>query len=107
LPALSCAVTFPTGIVGSIVTLLLLKQVFRVDPAREAADFAAARRRNVEPLERRTLVVANPRLDGLRLDAVPGRDEFGITVSRVRHGEQTQTATDAAVLRESDRIVAV
>jgi uncharacterized transporter YbjL len=34
LPALACAVTFPTAIVGSIGTLLLLKQIFHIDLAR-------------------------------------------------------------------------
>ena len=65
----------PTAIVGIIGTLLLLKQIFRIDPAREAAEFAAKNRRQVEPLERRTLVVTNPNLDGVRLDAIPGRLE--------------------------------
>src|SRR6187397_3227142 len=59
LPALAYAVTYPTAIVGIIGTLLLLKQLFRIDPAREAAEFAAKNRRQVEPLERRTLVVTN------------------------------------------------
>jgi putative transport protein len=44
LPALAYAVTYPTAIVGIIGTLLLLKQVFRVDPVREAADFVAKNR---------------------------------------------------------------
>jgi putative transport protein len=71
LPALAYAVTYPTAIAGIIGTLLLLKQILRIDPAREAADFAAKNRRQVEPLERRTLVATNQNLKGLRLDAVP------------------------------------
>src|SRR6201995_2188606 len=89
LPALAYAVTYPTAIVGIIGTLLLLKQIFRVDAAREAAAFATKTRRRVEPLERRTLIVTNPNIDGMRLDAVPGRLEAGVTISRVRHGEET------------------
>src|SRR5689334_8542322 len=52
LPALAYAVTYPTAIVGIIGTLLVLKQIFRVDPAREAAEFAAKNRSKVEPLDR-------------------------------------------------------
>src|SRR5829696_8640548 len=59
LPALAYAVTYPTAIVGIIGTLLLLKRIFRIDPASEAAHFVARNRRQVEPLERRTLVVTN------------------------------------------------
>ena len=107
LPALAYAVTYPTAIVGIIGTLLLLKQIFRIDPAREAADFAAKNRRQVEPLERRTLVVTNPNLEGIRLDAIPGRLEAGVTISRVRHGEETHAATDATVIHRDDRLAVV
>lgn len=107
LPALAYAVTYPTAIVGIIGTLLLLKQFFRIDAAREAADFAAKNRRDVKPIERRTLVVTNPNLDGVPLGDIPGRIETGVTISRVRHGEETHVATDAIVIRRDDRFVAV
>jgi putative transport protein len=107
LPALAYAVTYPTAIVGIIGTLLLLKQIFRVDPAREAADFAAKNRRQIEPLERRTLAVTNPNLDGVRLGTIPGRVESRITISRVRHSGETNAATDATVIRRGDRLAVV
>ena len=107
LPALAYAVTYPTAIVGIIGTLLLLKQIFRVDPAREAADFAAKHRCKAEPLERRTLIVTNPNLDKMRLDAIPGRIESRVTISRVRHGDETHAATDATVIHRDDRLSVV
>jgi putative transport protein len=107
LPALAYAVTYPTAIAGIIGTLLLLKQIFRIDPAQEATDFATKSRGKAEPVERRTLVVTNPNLDGVRLDAVPGRLETGITISRIRHGQGTQAATDATVIHREDRIAVV
>src|SRR5688572_16049980 len=107
LPALAYAVTYPTAIVGIIGTLLLLKTLFRVDPAREAADFAAKQHRQVEPLERRTLVVTNPNLDGVRLDALPGRLEAGVTIARVRHDDETHVASDATVIHRDDRLAVV
>jgi putative transport protein len=107
LPALAYAVTYPTAIVGIIGTLLLLKNVFRVDPAQEAADFATKNRRQVEALERRTLVVTNPNLEGVRLDETPGRTETGVAVSRVRHGAETQAATGATVIHRDDRLAVI
>src|SRR4029077_3922142 len=44
LPALAYAVTYPTAIVGIIGTLLLLRRIFGIDPAREAREFAAKHR---------------------------------------------------------------
>ena len=107
LPALAYAVTYPTAIVGIIGTLLVLKLILRIEPAREALDFAARNQSNIEPLERRTLVVTNPNLDGLRLDKIPGRVESRVTISRVRNGQETVAATDATVIHTNHRLAVV
>jgi putative transport protein len=107
LPALAYAVTYPMAIVGIIGTLLVLKLVFRVDPVREAADFVAKNRSQSEPLERHTLVVTNPNLDGVRLEEIPGRIESRVTISRVRHAGETRAATDATVIHRDDRLAVV
>jgi len=104
LPALGYAVAYPVAIVGIIGTLLLLKQIFRIDPAREAAEFAAKNRAQVEPLERRTLIVTNPNLDGMRIDQIPGRIESRVTIARVRNGDNTVAATDATVIHREHRV---
>ena len=106
-PRSAYAVAYPTAIVGIIGALLLIKTIFRIDPAREAAEFAARIDGNVEPLERRTLVVKNPNLGGVRLDAIPGRIESGVTISRVRHRTETVAATDATVIHLDDRLAVV
>ena len=107
LPALSYAVTYPTAIAGMIGTLVLLKQIFRIDPVQEAIAFAEKNLPKAEPIERRTLVVTNPKLHGVRIDAIPGRIETGVTISRVLHGNEVCAATDATVLYRDDRIAAV
>lgn len=107
LPALACAVTYPTAIAGSLGVLLLIKRIFHIDPAREAAEIAAKNHRQVEPLERRTLVVNNRNLEGVQLGAVPGRIESCVTISRVRHDGETRIATDATVIRCEDCLTVV
>ena len=107
LPALAYAVSYPTAIVGIIGTLLLLKQIFRIDPARESAEFSTRNRGPAEALERRTMVVTNPNLDGVRIDAIPGRTESRVTISRVRNGAETVAATDATVIHRDDRLAVV
>jgi putative transport protein len=107
MPAVAYAVTYPTAIVGIIGTLLLLKSVFRIDASREAEEFAAKTRGKVEPLEHRTLLVTNPKLDGLRIDSIPARAECGVTISRVRNGNRTVVATDAMRIHRNDRMLVV
>jgi putative transport protein len=94
LPALASAVTFPTAIVASLIAVLVLKRVFRIDPAGEALELANAQRRRCEPLERRTMIVTNPNLDGVRVVTIPGRLETGVTVSRVQHGTTVIVANE-------------
>jgi putative transport protein len=109
LPALAYAVTYPVAIAGIIATLLALKALFRIDPLKEAEAFAAEQRRGAEPLERRTLIVENPNLEGVAVEAIPGRREMGVTVSRIRRAGEAEVhlAADGTVLKNGDRIVAV
>jgi putative transport protein len=109
LPALAYAVTYPVAIAGIIGTLLALKGLFRIDPLKEAEVFAAEQRRGAEPLERRTLIVENPNLEGVELEAIPGRRETGVTVSRIRRAGEAEVhlAAGGTVLKNGDRIVAV
>src|SRR4029077_3537849 len=109
LPALAYAVTYPVAIAGIISTLLALKSLFRIDPLKEAEAFAAEQRRGAEPVERRTLMVENPNLEGVKVEALPGRREMGVTVSRIRRAGESEVrlAAGGTVLKKGDRIVAV
>jgi putative transport protein len=109
LPALAYAVTYPVAIAGIISTLLALKSLFRIDPLKEAEAFAAEQRRGAEPVERRTLMVENPNLEGVKVEAVPGRREMGVKVSRIRRAGESEVrlAAGGTVLKKGDRIVAV
>lgn len=107
MPALAYAVTYPTAIVGIIGTLLLLKKLFRVDLAREAEEIAARAPAKRPPLERRTLTVTNPNLNGVRLADVPGLVDSKVTVSRIRHGEVTLVAGGSTLLHTNDRLAVI
>ncbi len=107
LPALAYAVTYPTAIVGIIGTLLLLKRVFRIDPLEEAKEFVANSGPVQKPLERRTLTVTNPNLDGVILGDIPGRIEAGVTFARLRRGDETVVAADRSVVKLGDRLAMV
>jgi putative transport protein len=109
LPALAYAVTYPLGILGIISTMLALKSIYRIDVEQEANEFAAAQRRDVEPLERRTLVVENRNLDHVAIGDIPGLAESGVVVSRIRHAGATEisTATRDTVVQAGDCLLAV
>lgn len=109
LPALAYAVSYPVGVFGIIGVMLFLRQIFRVDPVREAAEFRADRQKGIEPLTRINLVVENPNLDGLEVGDVPGRRETGVIISRIKRlgADEVEVATEQTVLHKGDKILVV
>jgi putative transport protein len=109
LPALAYAVTYPAGILGIIASLLVLKSFFRIDVAAEVQALSVAEASGRPELDRRTLIVENPNLNGLALRDVPGLTESGIVVSRIRRiaDASVLTATPDTTLLVGDALVAI
>ncbi len=109
LPALAYAVSYPIAIIGIIGTILLLKNILRIDPREEAEKFAAEQNAQTVPLEQRTIVVGNPNLDGITVEAVPGAVENPVTISRIRRAgeEDIHIATGSTILHPGDHLLAV
>jgi len=109
LPALAYAVAYPVGIAGIIGSMLVLRLVFRIDPARELAEFRKEQQRGIEPLERMNMVIENRNLDGFPIGQVPARLETGVIVSRIQRAgaAEVQAATEATVMHVGDTILAV
>jgi putative transport protein len=109
LPALACAVAYPAAIVGSLGVVLALKVMFRIDPVKEAMEYAAERRKSIEPLLRRTLVVENPEFAGVSIEAACRRVDSALVISRIRRAGQSevQTAHRHTRLEAGDAVLAV
>lgn len=109
LPALAYAVSYPMAIVAIIATLLILKKAFGIDPRQHAEAFADEQRKSIEPLERRTLRVDNPSLEGIAVASVPGFAHSRVVISRIRPKDEkeVQAATGACLLHCGDQVLAV
>ena len=109
LPALAYSASYPVGIAGIILTLLLLRKIFRIDVAAETAAFEAAQRKGIEPLTRLNIVVDNPHLDGLALRDLPGRRETGVMISRLQRAgaSEVMAATEDSIVHTGDHLLLV
>lgn len=109
LPAVAYAVAYPGGVCGIILTLMMIRLMFRIDPEKEAELFREEQKKGHEALERVNLIVANPGLEGHPISEIPGRLEAGIVVSRIRRagGTEVQTATDQTILHLGDTVLVV
>lgn len=109
LPALSYAATYPLAIVGIILSLILLRLFFKIDISAEAAAFRREQGVGVEPLERVTLTVENPNLDGIPIGYIPGIAEVGVVISRHRSAksDDVKAATPQTIIHFGDLIMVV
>src|SRR5215510_1075990 len=108
-PSVSYAVAYPFGIVGIIVSLLLLRRIFHIDPVAEAEVLQERLRGRREALVRLNLRVDNPNLEGLTIAQIPGIEALGVVVSRLQPaGEnEVRTARADSILHLNDVLLAV
>ncbi len=109
LPALSYAATYPLAIVGIILSLMILRYHFRVDLEQESAAFEHEPGVGIEALERMTLTVDNPNLDGIPIGCLPGIQDAGVVISRHRSSSSidVRAATPQTTLHLGDHVMVV
>lgn len=99
---LGYAVAYPFGIFGIILIMLLVRKVFRIDPAKDLREMEEQSRQKYPPLENLTVRMTNPNIDGHRLDEVPGLEGEGLVISRLKEPGDNgamHMATPESILR--------
>lgn len=101
-PALSCAVTYPLGVLGVIIAILVMNRLW-VRPS----DVAAPNEKHVNNTFIATLRVQNPGVFGRDVHTVAELTNVPFVISRLwRNGEVMLPSTDT-VLQEGDRVLVV
>ena len=92
------AVAYPFGIVGIIITMLLVRKVFSIDVDSEARNVEISREASETTPDFIDLEVTNPNVDGLALRDLPFASEAGVVFSRLlRNGQVTVPEDDSAI----------
>ena len=105
---LAYATAYPFGILGIILTLVLIRLLFRIDPQQEAAEFLEAQRPPEEhAVSSVNLEVTNPNLDGMTVKEIPLTGESGIVISRILHGQRVRVAGPGVRISLGDVLLAV
>ncbi|MEQ9410743.1 MAG: putative transporter [Fuerstiella sp.] len=107
--AAAYAVAYPGGIVGIIASMLLIRRLFKVDVAAEARQLSENEKNGREPIERRCIVVDNTHLGAVPFGRIPGLDETGVRISRIKRAgeEEVHGATDETELHQDDVVQVV
>jgi len=104
-PGLGYAVAYPFGVIGIIVSMLLVRRVFAVNIAQEVADLEE--QSTPDPLDSLHIEVSNRNLDGVALHSIPGLDDEKVIVSRVLQNGCLQLARPDTVVQQGDVLLAV
>ncbi|WP_068111294.1 putative transporter [Tropicimonas marinistellae] len=101
-PSLGYAVAYPFGILGILLTMLLVRFATRVDVPAEAAAYDAARRKGASALPSMNILVRNENLDGLTAGKVPGLFDEGVVASRMKKGDELLLPLPETVVNVGD-----
>ncbi|MCX7718104.1 MAG: putative transporter [Candidatus Sumerlaeaceae bacterium] len=106
-PGLGYAVAYPFGILGIILAMLILRWIFRIRPAQEAAQFQQLQASATPRPATMNIEILNPNMDGLEISRIPGFGESGVVISRVLRGNTVEVAQPDTILRTGDIVLAV
>lgn len=104
---LAYAIAYPFGIIGIILTMVLVRRVFRIDVRREVAAAESAQAPAVPKPATRNFEVRNPNLVGRPLGKIPGLEHSGVVVSRLSRAGRVEVARPEVLLRLGDILHAV
>ena len=100
--ALSCAVTYPLGVVGVILAFILVKKFV----ARKS-DYEPRRQDDSDHTYVAEFRVTNPGIYGLSLRGISALGAPQFVVSRIWHGDQVSIPGPDDILSENDRVLVI
>jgi putative transport protein len=99
------ALAYPGAILGVILTMVLIRRLFRSQAERDLLEVHAEKA--ASSLINASISVENKNLDGLKIKDIPALGELGVVVSRFYHAGQLGVAHDDTVIHSGDVLLAV
>jgi putative transport protein len=96
------AVAYPFGIIGIILTMVLIKRVFHIDAETDGIDDRALKDSEDRAPDYVDLEVTNPNVDGVGVGNLPFASEMGIVFSRLYRDGVVNVPSDDSVIRTGD-----
>ena len=103
LTGIGYAVAYPFGVIGIILVMLLVRLVFRQDPAKAATDYADEIAATSKEIESCSLTVDNQNLYGIMLKEIPDLISSGVVVTRLLR-ENIFTPNGKTVIEKGDKV---
>ena len=102
LAGLGYAVAYPFGILGILLTMMLIRAALGINIKGEVERFEEQRRAQTPPLDTLDVVIRNANLAGVAMQDVPGLVDQGVVASRLKRGEHMMAPGPDTVLELGD-----
>lgn len=104
LTGIGYAVAYPFGVIGIILVMILMRVIFRQNPAKAAENYAKDIAANAKEIESCSLTVDNPNLFGVTLKDIPDLISSGVVVTRLLRNGNITTPNGNSVIVEGDKL---
>jgi len=101
------AMAYPFGIIGIILTMLLIRWIFKINIDKEMEDYNNQVGANKSTLESVEITVTNPNLIGQKLSYIKALTDKELVISRIERNKEFIIANDDIQLVVGDRIYGV
>jgi putative transport protein len=102
LPGMAYAVAYPFGILGIILTMLLVRHLFRIKPEVEAQEFDRQQGGLVQPPRNYNLQITNPKLTGVEVRRLAGLVQADFVISRLMRQDRVLIPSADTALQAGD-----
>ena len=101
------AISYPFGLLGVILSMVIIRVLFRISPAHEADLADALDRGNKVAPARMNVEIKNPNLHGITIDKVKELQGHGVVISRIMHEGILSVASPETLIQMGDIVLAV
>ena len=105
--ALGYAVAYPFGVLGIILTMLIIRKIFSINISNEVRDFNQAQNPSESLPEKISIQITNPNVFNKTISDISKQIRSEIVVSRVLHNGELTAASSDTMIFENDIILVV
>ncbi len=106
MPSLGYAICYPFGIIGTILAMVLVRFLLKINPRNEADLYSKQHSKTRRSLETRDILVKNTNFNGMTLDQIPLPEKSAV-ISRIMHQGQVQVTSPDSLIQTGDIVRAV
>lgn len=107
LSGMGYAVAYPFGVIGTIIAMILVRLIFKINIRKEVTDYKNTFQTIRQKLESVEITITNPNLYGQKMAYVNAFIDKELVISRIKRDGIFLVATENTVLREGDVIIGV